>query len=117
MKKRLAERIRIEKKTDGKRHKNFSIIVGIFDEIKEALDLGWSRFAIWQQLKKEGIYKSGFQSFLYNLSKLTSAENQQTKATSENKSDIGKIDKDEGPTIARCSDDGKTFSWNNVKKK
>lgn len=116
MKKRLAERIRIEKKSAGKKHKNLSIIVSLLDEIQESLDAGWSRFAIWEQLKKEGIYKSGFQSFLYNLSKLiNNAEYQQTK---ENKPDQSKTEEDQkkGPIIAKCPDDGKKFKWDSVKK-
>lgn len=124
MKKRLAERIAENKRQGGgKSHRNFSIIITYIDEIKESLDAGWSRYIVWQQLKAEGIYKSGFQSFLNNLEKVLSDKpadgvfknktGKNEKEEQPNKSDDGEND-DAGPVIARLPETP-TFSYTNLK--
>ena len=80
MKKPLSERVAInqsEKKT--KRPSAKTAFISLKDDIKEALDAGWSMKAVWETLTDEGKIVFSYKSFRHYVLKLIKPEQEKIR--------------------------------------
>lgn len=87
MKKPLSERVSInqaEKKT--KRSSAKTVFISLKNDIKEALDAGWSMKAVWETLTDEGKISFGYKAFRHYVLKLIKSEQEQNRVEKQRES-------------------------------
>ena len=81
MKKSLSERVsqHQHKKQQGKRRTAKVEFIALKEDIREALDAGWSMKAVWETLSSEGQISFGYKAFRNYVITLIKSEQEHTK--------------------------------------
>lgn len=74
---------------------NRAAFLVVRDEVKQAIDDGWSRRAIWRTLHKKGKMPCGYEAFRTYVKRLVPRE-QKTQTTASTKSETGNPEKVSG---------------------